>query len=130
MALQSVIDHHKLQGKYTLPEMIYDGKDVKGYSYKPVIAFHVVEMFCKIKKKDGEVKIIREGNFDLSFRQMNQHLCDNHELCWPEVCWIKNNPELQLLEPTFKSYTSSQHEKLKSMFNRNNLSSSYQPRHF
>ncbi|CAG8693076.1 8048_t:CDS:10 [Funneliformis caledonium] len=44
-----------------------------------------------------------------------QHLCDNHELCWPKVCWIKNNPELQLLEPTLKFYTPYQREKFKSM---------------
>src|SRR3954452_9369994 len=44
-----------------------------------------------------------------------QHLCNNHELCWPEVCWMKNNPELQLLELTLKSYTPYQCEKCKSM---------------
>jgi len=31
------------------------------------------------------------------------HLTDNHTLCWPEVCWHKNNPELVLQEPTLKN---------------------------
>ncbi|RIA89276.1 hypothetical protein C1645_738774 [Glomus cerebriforme] len=87
-ALQNVIDYYKSQGKRTIPisfdcswshvhntqqasgEIIYDGKDVNGYSFKPVIAFHVVEKPPKIKKKDEKVKIIKEGNFDLSSRQM------------------------------------------------------------
>jgi len=41
----------------------------KGYSYKPIIAFHVVEKPRKTKK-NGEEKIIRKGNFDSSSRQM------------------------------------------------------------
>ncbi|CAG8439407.1 12082_t:CDS:10, partial [Funneliformis mosseae] len=32
-----------------------------------------------------------------------------------EVCWIKNNPELQLSEPTLKFYTLYQREKFKSI---------------
>ena len=34
-----------------------------------MITFHVVKKSCKIKK-DGKDKIIKEGNFDLSSRQM------------------------------------------------------------
>ncbi|RHZ48037.1 hypothetical protein Glove_562g38 [Diversispora epigaea] len=34
-----------------------------------------------------------------------QHLLDNHSLCWSDVCWIKDNPELELQEPTLKNYT-------------------------
>lgn len=61
---------------------------------------------CSIQEKD--IRYVQtEGLF--------QHLCDNHDLCWPEVCWIKNNPELQLTEPTLKSYTPYQRNKFKSM---------------
>lgn len=42
---------------------------IEGYSYKPIIAFHVVEKSRKITK-NGEEKIIQKGNFDLSSRQM------------------------------------------------------------
>jgi len=61
---------------------------------------------CSIQEKDIR-HVQTEG--------LLQHLCDNHELCWPEVCWMKNNPELQLIEPTLKSYTPYQREKFKSM---------------
>ncbi|GBB92846.1 hypothetical protein RclHR1_20650004 [Rhizophagus clarus] len=61
IALRKVIEHHKIQGKQIIPvsfdcswshvrnahqasgEMIYDGRDIDGYSYKPIIAFHIVE---------------------------------------------------------------------------------------
>ncbi|RHZ59174.1 hypothetical protein Glove_365g52 [Diversispora epigaea] len=206
-------------------EIIYDGRDVEGYSYKPIIAFHVVEKTRKTKTKDGNERIIRKGNFDLSSRQMEhailialiekltctleeqdillnitidgdldsnktlgnvgiinqifadlkhltknihknlkkytkwqefeqhimnyfsaciytaglrktneencnlqekdiryiqiegllQHLCNNHDLCWPEVCWIKQNPEIQLREPTLQLYTNTEHNQFKTM---------------
>jgi len=44
-----------------------------------------------------------------------QHLCNNHDLCWDEVCWVKNNPEIQLREPTLKSYTHSERNQFKTM---------------
>ena len=34
-----------------------------------------------------------------------QHLCDNHDLYQSEVCWVKQNPEIQLKEPTLKTCT-------------------------
>nr|CAG8616865.1 8250_t:CDS:10 [Entrophospora candida] len=51
------------------------------------------EKNCNLQEKDIQHVQI-EGLF--------QHLCDNHDLCWPEVCWIKQNPEVQLKEPTLK----------------------------
>ncbi|CAB4422451.1 unnamed protein product [Rhizophagus irregularis] len=157
-------------------EMIYDGRDIDGYSYKPIIAFHVVEKSRKIKK-NGEEMIIRKGNFDSSSRQMEhailialiekltpileeqdillnvtidgdldsnktlgnvgivnqifadlkhvtknirkncllQHLYDNHDLCWSEVCWVKQNPEIQLKEPTLKTRTLFERNQFKLM---------------
>ena len=37
-----------------------------------------------------------------------QHLLDNHSICWSDVCWIKDNPELQLQQPTLKNYTEAE----------------------
>ena len=57
---------------------------------------------CNIQEKD--IRYIQtEGLF--------QHLCDNHDLCWPEVCWIKQSPKMQLKEPTLK--THSEHNQFK-----------------
>lgn len=36
------------------------------------------------------------------------HLSDNHSLCWDEVCWRKENPDIQLKEPHLKDHTSNQ----------------------
>ena len=37
-----------------------------------------------------------------------QHLLDDHSLCWSDVCWIKDNPELQLQNLTLKNYTQAE----------------------
>ncbi len=44
-----------------------------------------------------------------------QHLCDNHDLCWSEVCWVKQNPEIQLKEPTLKTCTPMERNQFKIM---------------
>ena len=69
-----------------------------------------------IRKSDDENCSLQEKDIcHVQTEGLFQHLCDNHELCWPEVCWMRNNPELQLLELTLKSYTPYQCEKFKSM---------------
>jgi len=39
-----------------------------------------------------------------------QHLLDNHSMCWSDVCWIKDNSELQLQNPTLKNCTQAEIE--------------------
>ncbi|EXX79741.1 hypothetical protein RirG_002710 [Rhizophagus irregularis DAOM 197198w] len=39
-----------------------------------------------------------------------QHLLNNHDLCWKEVCWYKENEELQLQTPTLQSFTEMEIE--------------------
>jgi len=39
------------------------------------------------------------------------HLSDDHSLCWDEVCWRKENPDIQLKKPHLKEYTVGQKEK-------------------
>ncbi|PKC54424.1 hypothetical protein RhiirA1_477331, partial [Rhizophagus irregularis] len=41
------------------------------------------------------------------------HLSDDHSLCWDEVCWRKENPDIQLKAPHLKEYTSNQREKFR-----------------
>jgi hypothetical protein len=43
------------------------------------------------------------------------HLLNDHGLCWPEVCWLKENPELQLREPTLIPYSKEEHETFRGM---------------
>ena len=44
-----------------------------------------------------------------------QHLLNDHSLCWSDVCWIKDNPELQLQNPTLKNYTQAEIENFRSV---------------
>ncbi|CAG8632612.1 5883_t:CDS:2 [Funneliformis mosseae] len=67
----------------------------------------VNQIFADLKHEKNIRNVQTEGLF--------QRLCGNHKLCWPEICWIKNNSELQLSEPTLKFYTPYQREKFKSM---------------
>ena len=44
-----------------------------------------------------------------------QHLLNNHDLCWKEVCWHKENEELQLQSPTLQSFTQIEIEGFRQM---------------
>ncbi|GBC42943.2 uncharacterized protein OCT59_007997 [Rhizophagus irregularis] len=44
-----------------------------------------------------------------------RHLLDDHSICWSDVCWIKDNPELQLQDPTLKNYTQTEIENFRSV---------------
>ena len=68
---------------------------------------HIVTYFSACVYTAG-LKKANDENCDLQEKEIRyiqtegllQHLCGNHELCWSEVCWIKQNPEIQLREPT------------------------------
>ncbi|RIA83055.1 hypothetical protein C1645_743352 [Glomus cerebriforme] len=46
---------------------------------------------------------------------LTKHLCGNHSECWPEVCWITQNPELVLSEPNLLNSTSKEQKKFTAM---------------
>ena len=41
------------------------------------------------------------------------HLSDDHNLCWDEVCWRKENPNIELKTPHLKDHTTNQREKFR-----------------
>jgi hypothetical protein len=43
------------------------------------------------------------------------HLTDDHSMCWPEVCWYKDNPELTLQEPHLKHASDEECQAFKNM---------------
>ncbi|PKK43265.1 hypothetical protein RhiirC2_804314, partial [Rhizophagus irregularis] len=45
-----------------------------------------------------------------------RHLFDDHSLCWNDVCWIKDNLELQLQNPTLKDCTQLEIENFRNIF--------------
>ena len=64
------------------------------------------EVNCTLQEKD--IRYVQtEG--------LLQHLCDNHNLYWSEVCWVKQNPEIQLREPTLKLHTPLERNQFKLM---------------
>ncbi|CAG8568893.1 12635_t:CDS:10, partial [Dentiscutata heterogama] len=40
------------------------------------------------------------------------HLSDNHSDCWPEVCWVSTNSNIELETPNLKLYNKNQKEQL------------------
>ncbi|CAH1771451.1 11011_t:CDS:2, partial [Entrophospora sp. SA101] len=38
-----------------------------------------------------------------------------HSLCWSEVCWLKDNPDLELVDPNLLKYNNSEKEDFKKM---------------
>ncbi|CAB5373721.1 unnamed protein product [Rhizophagus irregularis] len=46
---------------------------------------------------------------------LTKHLCGDHSECWPEVCWIAQNPELALCEPNLLNSTSEERKKFTEM---------------
>ncbi|CAB4441893.1 unnamed protein product [Rhizophagus irregularis] len=69
-----------------------------------------------LKKKNNEPDI--PTNKELRHIQVEgliQHLLNNHELCWKEVCWHKENVELQLQSPTLQSFTTKEIEGFRQM---------------
>ncbi|PKB94983.1 hypothetical protein RhiirA5_437619 [Rhizophagus irregularis] len=110
-------------------EFLYLG-DLPGYNYQPVIGFHMIENPRTIRKSNNDFsKIVYKGNFDgtaglknklnqddaptevktryIQVEGLIRHLLDDHSMCWSDVCWIKDNPELQLQSPTLKNYTQA-----------------------
>lgn len=46
---------------------------------------------------------------------LTKHLCNDHSECWPEVCWIAQNPELALREPNLLNNTLEERKKFTAM---------------
>ncbi|GBC32971.2 DNA helicase RecQ [Rhizophagus irregularis DAOM 181602=DAOM 197198] len=59
----------------------------------------------KITVSDAELEKVHDG--------LVAHLSDNHSFCWDEVCWRKENPDIQLKAPHLKEHTFNQREKFR-----------------
>ena len=68
-----------------------------------------------IRKKNQDNAPTEEETRYVQVEGLIQHLLDNHNLCWSDVCWIKDNSELQLQEPTLKNYTQIEIENFRSV---------------
>ncbi|CAB4432332.1 unnamed protein product [Rhizophagus irregularis] len=51
----------------------------------------------------------------LQIHGLTKHLCDDYSECWPEVCWMTQNPELVLPEPNLLNCTPEEQEKFSAM---------------
>jgi len=69
-----------------------------------------------LKKKNNESDA--PTNDELRYVQVEgliQYLLNNYNLCWSEVCWHKENKELQLQSPTLQSFTKIEIERFRQM---------------
>jgi hypothetical protein len=67
------------------------------------------------KKNDqGDVPTEEETRY-VQVEGLIRHLLDDHSICWSDVCWMKDNPELQLQNPTLKNYTQTDIENFRNM---------------
>jgi hypothetical protein len=54
-----------------------------------------------LRKEKPELETPLEAEVrTIQVKGLVHHLRNDHSLCWPEVCWHKDNPELILQEPT------------------------------
>jgi len=62
-----------------------------------------------LRKENPELETPKEEEVrEVQLQGLVQHLTGNHTLCWPEVCWHKNNPELVLPEPTLENSSAAE----------------------
>jgi hypothetical protein len=88
----------------------------KGFEQHIMTYFSACVYAAGFRKSNEENCSLQEKEIRyVQIQGLFQHLCDNHDLCWPEVCWIKKNPELQLKEPTLKAYAPFEHNQFKTM---------------
>ncbi|PKB93597.1 hypothetical protein RhiirA5_440853, partial [Rhizophagus irregularis] len=57
----------------------------------------------KITVSDAELEKVHDG--------LVAHLSDNHSFCWDEVCWRKENPDIQLKALHLNEHTFNQKQK-------------------
>ncbi|CAG8811939.1 32652_t:CDS:10, partial [Gigaspora margarita] len=50
---------------------------------------------------------------EIQIEGLLKHLQHDHSLCWTEVCWYKDNPELELAQPNLKGFTISELEEFR-----------------
>ncbi|CAB4493376.1 unnamed protein product [Rhizophagus irregularis] len=69
---------------------------------------------CEKKNNDPNAPTNEELRY-IQVEGLIQHLLNNHDLCWKEVCWYKENEELQLQAPTLQSFTKTEIEGFRQM---------------
>ncbi|CAG8686769.1 14586_t:CDS:1, partial [Dentiscutata heterogama] len=60
------------------------------------------------KDNTNEITLTQSQLQEVQIDGLICHLQDNHSLCWPKVCWIKDNQELSIQDPTLKHYSQVQ----------------------
>ncbi|CAG8656472.1 2986_t:CDS:1, partial [Funneliformis mosseae] len=61
-----------------------------------------------VRKADKEIDASSENKLKyVQVEGLIKYLYKDHSLCWSEVCWIKDNPDIELKEPNLITYTES-----------------------
>ncbi len=66
---------------------------------------------ASLKKKNNKSNVpTNEQFYHIQVEGLIQYLLNNYDACWKEVCWYKENKELQLQFPTLQSFTKAEIE--------------------
>jgi len=69
-----------------------------------------------LKKKNNELNTLTNEQLrHIQVEGLIQHLLNNHDTCWKEVCWYKENEELQLQFLILQSFTKAEIEGFQQM---------------
>src|SRR5436305_8660564 len=82
-------------------------EDVILHYYKKCIFAAAARKESNSKDLPPTIKLVKHTQV----HGLAKHLCGNHSECWPEVCWITQNPELVLSKPNFLNSTSKEQKK-------------------
>lgn len=69
-----------------------------------------------LRKKNNQDDVpTEEETRHIQVEGLIRHLLDDHSICWSDVCWMKDNPELHLQELTLKNYTQTDIDKFRNV---------------
>ena len=69
-----------------------------------------------LRKEDPDLPTPLETELrEAQLQGLIHHLTGDHSLCWPEVCWHKNNPDLVLQEPHLMNASDSEQKAFEDM---------------
>jgi len=112
---------NKVYGDLKHATKIIRGKIIKNTKWN-TFEQPIMKYFCNciyaaaIRKASEEIETPSEKELkNVQVNGLVAHLSGDHSLCWSEVCWLKDNPDLELIEPNLLKYNDSEKDDFKTM---------------
>nr|CAG8472815.1 410_t:CDS:10 [Entrophospora candida] len=89
---------------------IHQSNILHGKIMKTVLCYYTSCVYAaSMSKLDEEIITISEEELEITqIHGLTCHLSGDHSKCWEEVCWIKDNPDVELQEPHLLNHTPYQ----------------------